>query len=109
MLALAPECGCTLAWSAPKSAFTRSMASASMSSTMFVAAVVALARVALGVLVGEHRADRLHHGRRREVLARDELQAGALALDLAVDEVEHLGVRGGVAGERHVRTPARAP
>jgi hypothetical protein len=32
-------------------------------------AVVALAGVALGVLVGEHRAHRLEHGRRNEVLA----------------------------------------
>jgi len=34
MLALAPLCGCTLAWSAPNSCFTRSMASASISSTI---------------------------------------------------------------------------
>jgi hypothetical protein len=39
-----------------------------------VAAVVALAGIALGVLVGEHRAGGLHHGRRREVLRGDELQ-----------------------------------
>ena len=32
-LALAPECGCTLACSAPKSSFARSMASTSTSST----------------------------------------------------------------------------
>ena len=34
-----------------------------------VAAVVALARIALGVLVGEHRAGGPQHGRRGEVLA----------------------------------------
>ena len=38
-----------------------------------VAAVVALRRVALGVLVGEHRALRREHRGRREVLRRDEL------------------------------------
>jgi hypothetical protein len=75
-----------------------------------VAAVVALARISLGVLVGEGAADGLHHRGRGEVLARDQLQTRALALDLTVDEPEHLGVGGGVAGERHgVRTPARAP
>ena len=46
-----------------------------------VAAVVPLARVALGVLVGEHRADRLHDGGRREVLTGDQLDAGGLADD----------------------------
>jgi hypothetical protein len=66
-----------------------------------VAAVVPLARIALGVLVGERAAHRTHHGRRREVLAGDELQAGGLPLDLAVDEVEHDGVGVGVAGEGH--------
>ncbi len=53
-----------------------------------VAAVVPLARIALGVLVGEHRAGRGHHRRRGEVLARDQLEAGGLALDLALDEVD---------------------
>ena len=51
-----------------------------------VAAVVALARVALAVLVGEHRAGGPQHGRRGEVLAGDQLEGGVLALDLAVDE-----------------------
>ncbi len=43
------------------------------------AAVVALARQSLGVLVGERRPHRLEHGRRDEVLARDELEPVALA------------------------------
>ena len=56
-----------------------------------VAAVVALGRVALGVLVGEHRALRLEHRRRREVLRRDQLDRGVLALELAPDDVGDLG------------------
>jgi hypothetical protein len=66
-----------------------------------VAAVVALARVALGVLVGERAAHRTHDGRRGEVLAGDELQAGGLPFDFAIDEIEHDGVGVGVAGEGH--------
>jgi hypothetical protein len=41
-----------------------------------VAAVVALTGVALGVLVGEHRTGGGHNRRRREVLARDQLDPG---------------------------------
>ena len=44
MLALAPACGCTLACSAPNSAFARSMASVLDLVDDLVAAVVALAR-----------------------------------------------------------------
>src|SRR5204863_2720711 len=59
-----------------------------------VAAVVALARVALAVLVGEDAARRLHHLAGREVLRRDQLERRVLALQLAVDDGEHLGVAG---------------
>ena len=57
-----------------------------------VAAVVALRRVALGVLVGEHRALRREHRGRREVLRRDELHRGVLADRLAADDVGDLGI-----------------
>ena len=70
-----------------------------------VAAVVALARVALAVLVGEHRARGAQHRRRGEVLAGDQLEGGVLALDLAVDEREDLVV--GVAGPASWRWPPR--
>ena len=49
-----------------------------------LALVVALARVALGVLVGEHRAGRLEHGRRDVVLRRDQAHRVALALVLGL-------------------------
>src|ERR1700710_1281641 len=77
-LACAPECGATLACSAPNRAFTRSIASCSITSTCSHA-VVAPARVALGVLVGEHRALRGEDGRGCEVLAGDHLQRPLLA------------------------------
>ena len=62
-----------------------------------VAAVVALARVALGVLVGQHRAGRGHHRRRGEVLAGDQLEAGRLAFDLALDQFRSTSVSGWVS------------
>ena len=59
-----------------------------------VAAVVAPARVALRVLVGQHRARRGQDGRRGEVLRGDQLEGGLLAVQLLPDEVGHLGVGG---------------
>ena len=59
-----------------------------------VAAVVAAARVALGVLVRQHRARRREHRRRREVLRGDQLQGRLLTVELLPDEVRHLGVGG---------------
>ena len=99
MLALAPECGCTLACSAPNSALARSTGEVLDLVDERVAAVVALARVALGVLVGEHRAGGREHRRRGEVLGRDQLQGRVLPLDLAVDEGEELVVA--FRGPRH--------
>ena len=59
-----------------------------------VAAVVAPARVALAVLVGQHRARGGQHGRRGEVLRGDQLQGRLLAVQLLADEVRHLGIGG---------------
>ena len=66
-----------------------------------VAAVVTLAGVALGVLVGEDRTDGAHDGRRCEVLAGDQLQPGDLTFGLGIDEIEQFGVGLGVGRERH--------
>ena len=52
---------------------------------LLAAAVVALARVALGVLVGQHRAGRLEHRLGDEVLGGDHLERVLLALELAVE------------------------
>ena len=62
------------------------------------AAVVAVPRVALGVLVGQHRADRLQHRRPGEVLRRDQLQLIALAAQLAVDQRRDGGIGLGQPG-----------
>ena len=78
-----PECGCTLAYSAPNSDLARSIASCLGDVDELAAAVVAAAGVALGVLVGEHGTLRLEHGARHEVLARDHLEVVALAAELA--------------------------
>ena len=82
------------------------------------AAVVALARVALGVLVGEHRADGLHDRRPGEVLRRDELELVALAVGLAPHQLGDRGVdrlepgaperREGVLGRGHGGESIRA-
>ena len=64
---------------------------------LFAAAVVATSRVALGVLVREHRALRLQHRDRHEVLRRDHLEIPALTLEFAL---EHLGDLGVDLGER---------
>ena len=56
------------------------------------AAVVALARVALGVLVGHHRPRGRHHGGAREVLRGDELEAVVLAGGLVGDRLGDVGV-----------------
>ena len=68
-LAVAPECGWTLACSAPNSALARVDRDVLRDVDLLAAAVVAAAGVALGVLVGEHGALRLQHGARDEVLA----------------------------------------
>ena len=56
------------------------------------AAVVALARVALGVLVRQDGALRLEHGARDEVLGRDHLEGVALAAELLLEHLGDLGV-----------------
>ena len=72
-----------------------------------VAAVVALARVALGVLVGEDGAGGLHHRRRGEVLRGDQLHGAVLPLPLGVDDREQLGVT--VGGPAHADAPLAVP
>ena len=98
--ACAPECGCTLACSAPNSCFSAVDGELLDLVHDLAAAVVALAGIALGVLVGERRAHRLDHRAAGEVLARDQLEAVLLAPQLAVDEARDLGI--GVAQRRVV-------
>ena len=60
----------------------------------FAAAVVALARIALGILVGQHGAHRGHHRRGDDVLGRDQLEVGALTAQFAGHDVgdDRIGV-----------------
>jgi hypothetical protein len=67
------------------------------------AAVVAPARVALGVLVGQRAAQRGQHGGAGEVLAGDQLQAAAETVQLVEDDAGDLGVERGQGVE--VRAP----
>ena len=62
------------------------------------AAVVAAARIALRVLVGHHRALRLEHGARDDVLGGDQLDLVALAAELQLDGAGDLGIAVGEAG-----------
>ena len=59
---------------------------------VFAAAVVAAARVALGVLVGEDGALGFHHGARGEVLGGDHFQGAALAAKLLGEYCGDFGV-----------------
>ena len=75
---------------------------------VLAAAVVALGRQTLGVLVGEHRALGLHHGPGGEVLGGDQLQVRFLAIQLLVDQGRNGGITAGqrgvdrcTAGSRH--------
>ena len=99
MLALAPECGWTFAWSAPNSAQARDAGELLGFVDDEVAAVVALGRIALGVLVGEHRSLRGEDRGRGEVLRGDELDRRVLTLGLPPDDVGDLGV--GAFERRH--------
>ena len=75
---------------------------------VLAAAVVAPARIALGVLVGQHRPLGLHHRQRSEVLTRDHLQRGLLAGQLGGDRVVHRGIELGQGRAKEwVRGPYR--
>ena len=69
------------------------------------AAVIALARIAFGVFVGEHRPLRLEHARARVILRGDELDVILLALALAGNGLGKLGIESGNghAGVEHMR------
>ncbi len=59
---------------------------------VLAAAIVALARVALGVLVGQDRPLRLHDGGRGEILRGDHFQRRLLAAQLIVNGLLDLGI-----------------
>src|SRR5207253_7860150 len=59
---------------------------------VFAAAVVAAARIAFGVLVGEHRAGRFENRAADEVLGGDQLEAAVLAMELVLDRPSDLRI-----------------
>ena len=59
---------------------------------LLAAAVIAATGVALGVLVGQHRALRLQHRHRHEVLGGDHLEIPALSLEFALEHLRDLRV-----------------
>ena len=62
------------------------------------AAVIALARQAFGILVGQHRALRFEHGAADDVLRRDQLDLVALAAELERDGIGDLRIAVGQRG-----------
>ena len=62
------------------------------------AAVIAFARQAFGVFVGQHRALRLEHGAADDVFRRDQLDLVALAAELELDRLGDFGVGLGERG-----------
>ena len=105
MLAWAPECGWTLTCSAPGIEGEGALLGEHLGDVdELAAAVVALARQALGVLVRQPAALGLHDGRRDVVLAGDELDVVVLAAALALHRLPQLGVD---LGDRLEREAAR--
>ena len=84
-LAWLPEFGCTLAKPQSNSFLARSMASCFDDVDVLAAAVVALAGIAFGILVGQHGAGCIEHGLRDDVLRRDQLDLMLLAAELLAE------------------------
>ena len=100
MLACDPACGCTLACSAPKS-LLRAIARQVLDDVgELAAAVVALARIAFGIFVREHRARGFEHGFADKVLRGNQLKAFMLAASFVVDGSGNLRI-GFVQREGH--------
>ena len=91
-LADAPECGCTLANLQPNK-FCHALDRQPFGDVdELAAAVIALARQAFGIFVGEHRALRFQHRARDDVLRSDQLDLVALAAEFEFDRIGDLGV-----------------
>ena len=93
MLAWAPECGWTLACSAPNSLQHAVDGQPFDDIDELAAAVVAPAGIALGVLVGQHRTLGGQDGGAGVVLRGDHLQPLLLAAALVGDRLPDFGVR----------------
>ena len=91
-LACAPECGWTLAKPQPNSCLARSIASVLGDVDKLAAAVIAVAGIAFGVLVRQHRALRLQHRAADDVLRRDQFDLVALASELGAYRLGNLRI-----------------
>ena len=96
-LAWLPEFGCTLAKPQPNRLLGALDGELLGDVDELAAAVVAPARIALGVLVGHHRALRLEHGAGDDVLGGDQLDLVALAAELELDGARDLRIAVGEA------------
>jgi hypothetical protein len=110
-LACAPECGWTLAKLQIEQlagAVDRQLLGLV---DLLAAAVVAPAGIALGILVGQHRARRLEHGARDDVLRGDQLDLLLLAMQLALEHGvdRRIGLGETLGEHRQRRVLARAP
>jgi hypothetical protein len=85
MFACAPECGWTLACSAPEQFFRAVNRRLLDHVREFAAAVVTLLRIAFRVLVRKDRPHRREHGLAHEILRRDQLQSFRLSCNFTVN------------------------
>ncbi len=76
---------------------------------VLAAAVVALARIAFGVLVGQHAAGRLEHRLGDDVLRSDQLDLVLLAPELLADRIGDLGIFFGDRIRKEASLGGRAP
>ena len=103
-LACAPECGWTLAKLAAEQLLGALDRQRLDRVRRRAALVIAAARIAFGIFVGEHRALRLEHRLADDILRRDQLDLGLLAAKLGADRVLDRGVGlAEAAGEEAVR------
>ena len=87
-----PECGWTLAKLAAEQLLGALDGERLGHVDELAAAVIAPARIALGIFVGQHRALRLEHGAGDDVLRGDQLDLVALAAELVVDRAGDFGI-----------------
>ncbi len=102
-----PEFGCTFAASAPNSCLDAVDRELLDDVDVFAAAVIALAGIAFGVLVGQLRALRGHHGRARVVFRGDQLDVLFLAVVFLLDGVPDLRIDvgdGALGSVKHTRS-----
>ena len=99
-LAWLPEFGCTLANLQSNSRLARSIARFLGDVDELAAAVIAPARIALGIFVGHHRALRFEHGAGDDVFGGDQLDFVALAAEFELDGAGDLRIAVGEARRR---------